>query len=262
MKFAQIWGKNWLAFLSYRQNILMPFSLLYFYVTAISKCATSLIPRSSSLVPTGPRTRLLIKSVCCNLLPVIWSITERKRKKRSVAYITSIHPSLTHTWSYRQMETISTSLVAANIMIITLTSLWTQACGYFWMSFVNKLTPLPTFINSSWWCKMWCMWCICTDTVTFTSWRICYISKEAEPTLLGVLSIEASLWVAPTGITFYLSAAIVLKKALLKLGRRHIKHRYYDDIQSRNVTMSFKSFRYKWVISLVPEWIWHTMENQ
>lgn len=64
------------------------------------------------------------------------------------------------------------------------------------------------------------------------------------------------------GVIFYLSAPIVVKKALLKLGHWHVKHKFYDDIQSRNVTISFRSFRYKWVISLVSEWIWHPMENQ
>ena len=54
----------------------------------------------------------------------------------------------------------------------------------------------------------------------------------------------------------------LLNKALLKLGHRHVRHKFYDDIQSLNVTISFKSLRYKWVISFVLEWIWHTMETQ
>lgn len=60
------------------------------------------------------------------------TINSEKKSRRSVAFVTSIHPPLTHGWWRGQMETISTSLVTASIMIITLTSLWTRGS---WQAF-------------------------------------------------------------------------------------------------------------------------------
>lgn len=78
--------------------------------------------------------------------------TKRKRKKKKkISSLHHVHMSvyLTHTWSYGQMETILT----CDCEYWDLTSL--RSHGYFWMFSVNKLTPLPAFINSSWWC-LWC----------------------------------------------------------------------------------------------------------
>ena len=58
-------------------------------------------------------------------------------------------------------------------------------------------------------------------------------------------SIEASIWVSLIGVISCLSAPTVLNRARLKPGNRCVKHKFYDDIQSRNVTISFKSLRYK-----------------
>lgn len=68
-------------------------------------------------------------------------------KNERIVFSTRMHLTLTRAQSDRQMETISTSSVS--IMFITLTSHWTQGGGYFWNSFVDKLTPHPAFTNSS-----------------------------------------------------------------------------------------------------------------
>lgn len=146
------------------------------------------------------------------------------------------------------METISTSSVS--IMFITLTSHWTQAGGYFWNSFVDKLTPHPAFTNSSWWSEIQSMRYICCYAGR-TIGEYFWIS-QAKQLAISALRTDP---VGPLCHSF-------IGKTLLRLDHRHVKHKFYDDIQSCNVTISLKSLWYKWVVSLVAKWIWHTMEIQ
>lgn len=126
------------------------------------------------------------------------------------------------------METISTYLVTVSIIIIKLSDIVCDDVKYYVYDdiFTVALSHLPV-----------------KDFPVFDS-------KDSRAYSVRRLrfqegSIEASIWVSLIGGIFCLSAPTVLKKARLKLGNRHVKHKFYDDIQSRNVTISFKSLRYK-----------------
>lgn len=57
-------------------------------------------------------------------------------------------------------------------------------------------------------------------------------------------SLEVSIRVTLMGVF----CSCTLTKAPIKNGRRHVQQQIYDDIQSRNVAISFRSRWHKWVI--------------
>lgn len=73
---------------------------------------------------------------------------EKDLEITSCPYVGRLHSTLDHMARWKLF-----GHVTASIRILTLTSLRTH--GYFWTSSVNKLTALPAFVNSSWWC-LWC----------------------------------------------------------------------------------------------------------
>lgn len=104
----------------------------------------------STLVVMGRRTKLQEFEVCHRKM--CEKLKEKERRERSVAYIMSICRQTWLTLDHMGRWKLF-GHVTASIRIFTLTSLPTQ--GYFWMSSMNKLTPLQAFVNSSWWC-LWC----------------------------------------------------------------------------------------------------------
>lgn len=120
----------------------------HFWKVFKSERAECLFP--STLAVTVKCTKLQEFEVCH--WKMYEKLKEKDRRERSVAYIMSI---CRHTWlTLDHMGRWKLfGHVTASIRILTLTSLPTH--GYFWMSSVNKLTPLPAFVNSSWWC-LWC----------------------------------------------------------------------------------------------------------
>lgn len=155
----------------------------------------------------------------------MWSKTLQNESERIDQYLTS-RPYV-HLWLIRdRMDRWKRFRhVTVSIMVFAMTSL--QPHGYFWMFFVNKLTPVPAFINSSRWC-MCCIYCYTTCSPV-GGFGLAYIFWCIR------------LYIAQIGITFY--PLFLPKRALLKLSHRHIKRTFYEDIQSHNVTISFKSFR-------------------
>lgn len=144
---------------------------------------------------------------------------ERKKKKK-ISSLRHVHMSvyLTHTWSYGQMETILT----CDCEYWDLTSL--RSRGYFWMFSVNKLTPLPAFINSSW----WCLWC--TLHVYPLGNSSCFhkiLSRRKQASLPGESRTLLLDRFAPLEFGPFTRQALI----------------FYGDIQSHNVTISFRSFR-------------------
>lgn len=77
--------------------------------------------------------------------------------------------------------------VTVSILIIKMTSL--HAHSYFWIFFVNKWTPHPAFINSSWWC-IWSICCYTTHLPVGGHFQKVYANKAPLPWMYQKLPLD------------------------------------------------------------------------